>query len=170
MVQTDGKTVCAVPWMTSQSQVTSGNRWIGFRGGANELQQCLRSSQSYVVLAVVWGFLICVTGSMWKIEELMWMSVYLIPNRAKYLPCTGSVRLIGVVCCLLRTCLPFTIMLRVSGLSARHRWALEPSPGSGWCRLATGHRWVAFAPSSLLPCFPFSPPSLALVHSSLQVS
>lgn len=108
----------------------------------------------------------CVIVLMWRIAASMWLWVNLIPNNPKRLTFFGS------VVCLSRTCLrwAFTITLRVPGLSAWHRWGLEPGPCSGWCRLATGHQWTAFAPSSLSPCFPFVAPSLSPAHSSLQVS
>lgn len=164
---------CTAPWMTSRSQVTSGNRWIGFRGGPDELWQCLRPSQSYLVLAVAWGLFnvrhwfraewrsvnvevsppdFSTVLNVWPVLDV---SEWLVLSATAHKPvCNG----------------PFTSMLRVSGISAWHRWALEPSPGRGWCRLATGHRWAALAPSSLLPCFPFFPPSLSCANSSFQVS
>lgn len=56
-MQADAPTSHAAPKMTSQSQVTSGNRWIGFRGGPRELYQYPRPSQSYVALPAGCGLL-----------------------------------------------------------------------------------------------------------------
>lgn len=84
----------------------------------------------------------------------------------------GSVRVIGVVCYLSQTCFAMGLLQSRWDYQAslpKHRRVLEPSPGSGWCRLATGHRWAALASSSLLPCSPFFP-SLPLSCTLLPLS
>lgn len=144
--------------MTSQSQVTGGNRWIGFRGGPDELRQCWCPSQCYVVLAVMRS-LFSVRHRFHVAQKGADVESTRFPTVLNVWPVLAPSELLVLSSASHEL---FVVPLGTR-LSAWRRWALETGLGSGWCREATGHQWTgAFAPASFLLWSPFFPPSLPL--------